>query len=716
MAAGAALLLGAGIAAAAVGVHENNTTMTYPANGSWDINDSLVGSDTLNAVMDALLLTPGLVNDGGYNLYLGLGSSVGERVLVGGQGRTGEPNCAPNDPNNNAPGADSNPGCREIAPMSRELATDICEDDNDSTTDISSAGAPPTFSGTNTTAEGMAFCKDGLVVISDNVSLGQYGNAGAGGGPGCDTYGWAGTGGLSAGGTSNSGNSFPDRGVGNLRSAGTLDVTPVGAGPEDYTIGGGTLGAGNEWKDVLRIIYTGCSNTDGTCAAANDRVARCGEPLRTSLLANWGNIFEGSDCGASGNNCGATGLRKAYRRDDASGTTGFFLEALGVAFSSSANLLNRTTIYNAGLDTLTAMPANGSYCDGGHTEGWFPTNTTGTAPNLTAKFDLGDPIRKNCRPEDDLCAFDGKMPVVRSIKSTFTPDPLDQFSGFPKHQCTQGAFARKAFIDAVSQPVCPDGTRPNLSGCKFPYYTNDGGVTKNFDCLNSQISLPLTVPASTDGRSYNFVMHATDGTVRLQSGAGPAALPHVASWRENMAVIDIGASGGKAFLASDYVCREVDATRTIGCVVGKTVCTVGFAGREAAYSTANDYHLYQEPFKVLGVTANNTDILDQDYKLERYLWLNATHGFENLTSDCLGRNGSALDCQDELAVANAFYNTTETSTVGNLCTASGFVPLSEIVCRGATASTTSATHPSGCGAPTSQIKSECEPDGPTAAP
>lgn len=689
---GSSLLLAAGAASAAVGVHDINTTISYPANAAWNIQDSLVGSDTLNGVMDALMAVPGITGTAGangYTLYLGLGSSAGERQLIGGTSNGGEPQCAPTDSNG---GADLNPGCREIAPMSREMTNAICDDDHDN-----SAGAAG-WTGVNSEAEGMAICLDGIVLISDNVSVGQYGNNGAGGAPNCTSYGWGGTT-LTVAGSSNSGNTFPDRGVGDLKESGTIDVAPVGAGAEDYQIGTNNYTGANAWKDVLRLLYTGYENTVAANTNVDNRTTRCNSAARQALIANWSNFFQGTDCGSAGNNCSG-GLRKAYRRDDSSGTTGFFLEAISVAFGGS-NLGQRAVVYNAASEVIQAMPSNVSFCDGGHTEGWFPTNVVAGV----AKFELGDPIRKNCVAADDLCAYDGKMPVVRSIKSTVTPDPLDPLSGYPKKQCTDGAFARKAYIDAPAWPVCPDGTRPSLAGCKFPYYTNDGGVTKDFDCINSQISLPLTVPGTTDGRCYNFVMHAADGTVRMQAGSpgAPNALPHVASWRENMVNIDLGTDTGKVYATNEFVCREVDATRNIGCLVGKTTCTLGFAGREAAYHTANDHHLYNEPIKLRNTTPNNTDILSFNYAIARNLWINATHGFENISDDCAGRGGTAADCADELAIATALYNTTNVpgNTVGDICLASGFVPLPNIECRGTAAV--------GCGAPTSQADSECQP-------
>jgi hypothetical protein len=179
-----------------------------------------------------------------------------------------------------------------------------------------------------------------------------------------------------------------------------------------------------------------------------------------------------------------------------------------------------------------------------------------------------------------------------------------------------------------------------------------------------------------------------------------------------MAELDIVAAVGYEFgnhptnptTQGRYVCREVDATRTIGCVVGKTICTVGYAGREAAFSTANDYHLYNDPFKIVNATPSDTSIDNSSYKMARYLWLNATHGFENLTDDCLGRGGSALDCANELAIATEIWNATNTpgNLVGDICVANGFVAIEEPLCKGATES-------AGCGAPTTQTHADCAP-------
>ena len=81
----------------------------------------LTGSDTFNRTMDQILaglrasgdVSP--IGSGGIEVYRGDGSSAGEKQMEGSP--TGsEDTCGPNDANGLPEG---NPGCQEIAPMSR---------------------------------------------------------------------------------------------------------------------------------------------------------------------------------------------------------------------------------------------------------------------------------------------------------------------------------------------------------------------------------------------------------------------------------------------------------------------------------------------------------------------------------------------------------------------------------------------------------------------
>lgn len=732
---GSSVLLWAGVASASTGGTHAIDVTRLSNDGATSYVGHLVGSDTLNEIMDELLadmILDGDLTGSGYTVYDGVGSSIGQRWAEGSPNLSaGDPQCTPGDGNGSPEG---NPGCEEITPMSRMLNASICDDDLDNgstaTADNTAgtanlAGAANQAGNHNYQAEGLAVCMDGVVVLTDNASLGQYGDsngaAGAGSGGSCGVY-------AAAPNTDNSGgagNNYLDLGVGNLADSGeVVAVDPVNGGVP-YVLGGGVLTGSNAWKDALRLVYTGCTNYSGstlsgsgTCAGLNDRVARCGSTVRTALLADWHKLFEGEDCGAAGNAC-SQGLRQAYRRDDGSGTSGSFLELIGVA-KDPPNLLNRDRVLSlvSGSLVATPLPNSLSFCDGGQVEGFIPTNFDGSG---VPKFDLGDPIRKNCAAEDDLCAFDGKAPVVRSIRSTIADEGGS--GPYPQFQCSKGLFARRSYITGTTLRVCPDGSAPNGLGCNFPYYDTPGTHVQNFDCLNASNSRPSTL-GSIDGRSYNFTMHLTNGTLRKQAGSGSSTLPQVASWRQNMAQLItapsalLGFAFGPSPALGDYVCVENDATRNIGCIVGHTTCTLGFAGREAAYNTTSNDHLLQEPVQVADKGPVDSDVLAGNYKLARKLWLNAIHGFEYIEEECLDRGGSANECADEVDIAMEFYNydgdpNSTSNRIAPLCADLGFIPMPASG-PGAGPQCVGAMHASAtnglCGAPATQSLSACLPN------
>lgn len=544
--------------------------------------------------------------------------------------------------------------------MSRELQSGICDDD---------PNYPAT---TNDQAEGLAFCGDGVVVLANNDSLGAFGDSASA----CAEFHAQAT-------TPNDGNSFPDHGVGTLRKSGTLPNT-------GYVI--------SDWKDVLRLLYTGCKNTDGSCANTVDRIARCSSPERQELIANWANLFEGVACPQAAG-CPA-GLRHAYRRDDYSGTTGNFLSFIGVAQVYSYYQEARTSVVGGVPLKIQEPPQNHSFCDGGHAEGLLPTHlgpATAQFPDGEPLYTNADPIRTPCAPEDDLCGPDGKLAVVRAVRT----EPYVPGNAYATHQCKR-SFEYKQYIN-TALPVCPDRTKPSAGRCRFPFF--EDGSFKTFNCLTSARQASPAAVAGTDGRVYNFVIHENDGTVIFEDGR-TRRMPYVAQWRQNQARLDNSPlANGKAFTPSQLVCIESDATRTIGCLTANSRCTLGFAGREAAFNdTQPTVHLANEPVKLNGLTSSNANIAAEAYPLSRLLWLNASRGFENIMIDCKNRGGSKAYCEDQRRIAQEFFNVGQAGNLlTNICLDSGYIPLETAVCKGAQSRAT-------CGAPTSQILSDCAID------
>lgn len=641
------------------------------------------GSDTFNLVMDILLNADGVAGNGelaglsgatggpggdeGINPnYQGVGSSAGERYMVG-QAGSNTPVCTL------APGSTVMPGCQEVTAMSRAQGSRICDQAEwDST------------SNPNTVGEGLAVANDGLVLITDNASYQDY-SIGA-----CTSVDPTPNDAVAADYTL----AAPDSG--RLASSGTIPGT-------SYTLGAGGL-AGSAWQDVIRLVYTGCEQDDGDCTTTVANSDRCDSDVRNALVDNWGAMFEGSDCGTG--TC--TELRQAYRRDDASGTTGVFLSTIGVDDADFDSTNFRATVGLNGFFGINAASEAHPFCDGFQFEGVLPGG--------------GDPITRDCAEEDDICNSDGTMGIVRAIIST-PNSSLD----YPTVQCTRGAFALVPFF-ASGFGVCPDGNAPvGGSFCNMPFY-DEGDAdpdTRDFNCMNPAGSLPPgAVVGQFDGRVYNAYVSTSDGETQL---LGPS-LPVQANWRQNM--VDL--TKGNVFFPfdgpydpADTVCQLDDATQNIGCLVGNTTCTFGYAGRETAALTAAvqssngtdpggivDLSLNNEAMLVNGFGPTNADISSLDFPFARELFFNSDAGFEVLTSSCLAAGRTDSFCDDEFILALSFYN--NVSEVQAAFATAGFIPKSDSVCRGA-------ENTAGCGLvndavdsagrPQMANKAECCPDG-----
>ena len=461
-------------------------------------------------------------------------------------------------------------------------------------------------------------------------------------------------------------------GDGGVRTQGTLPGT-------SYVLGSGNFTGANAWKDVLRILYTGFLNTAAVPSSGSDRVARCSSPERQALIDNWHMLFEGGGAGCA---AGCSNVVRALRRDDSSGTTQVFLEILGVA----VNLPQRTSLTTFGGGCST-VPQNFAFCDGGENEVIYPTGASCATG--------GDPIKTACCAGEDLCGSDGTMGVVMAVRSPLADTAL----AFPANQCTRGAFARVQFI-ATSEPVCPDGTSPSAGRCRLPYYNNNG--VRDFNCLNPIASQPPQLAAgSVDGRAYNFIARTSAGQVLYTQGSYPEA----ATWRLDMAAIRNSfpyAAG--PYTAAQLRCQQSSATTLISCIVAQPdCCTIGWAGREAAliepYATAH------EALDINGFGITDAEIQTQQYPFWRWLYVNAINGFENITTDCVAAGHDIDYCEDQVAIAEAFYDVNNYQPGGlvhTACADAGFIPAATPICEG-----TAVT--AGCGRPASQPLSACAP-------
>jgi len=687
---GLGLLFAANNAAADPGT-QTTTAGSQTKDGSGNqITGQLAGSDTLEDIAKAVLAAaPAITTDDasltgrGVTEYLGLGSSAGERQMLGNVTSTAEPSCAASG----AMAGDNNWGCMEVAPMSRVMGSTICDDDTDDPTDADDSTT------VNSTAEGLAVCLDGISVITDNAGHRQYADDASH----CITPSgepvWGPSSDNSAGVPGINGYA----GTGRLRTSGAVG---------SYTLGTSAIPG---WKDVLRLIYTGCKNSDdcSTAAASPTRANRCDpavNTVRSALVNDYANIFEGVDC-PEGNHCSQ--LRAAYRRDDASGTTTFFLESLGV--NTQVTTRTRPALATGGGKPGFAVVPENMYCDGGAFEGVWPHPYTAPSATTLVVADvaagltyIGDPLQRTCAAEDDLCGPNGTIGLVRPIRS-----PRE--GGFPTLQCTKNDWSKRPWPNTLDVPTCPDGTVATGNLCFAPYYFNPTTGEKNFDCLNPANGRPPTVPLTQtpwDGRVYNFVWRLPNGDLSNSNhaAANTATLPEMAQWRQNASTVVStngldttrgGAFGSTTALSQQVyvaqgpqaqftkpytggvVCQQGSATSLIGCIVGNTRCVIGMAGREAADRAPADdlqeaIHL---PGTVDGLPTvpNDKEIITDHYPLSRSLYVNAIGGFENVVADCVARGGSQEYCSDEAEFARRFYQMGDAAR--NACLDNGFIPI-----------------------------------------
>lgn len=598
--------------------------------------NSLVGSDTMNHMIDTLLPNIQPQAPEGLLRYQGLGSLVGQRQMEG--------DLASGDPSCGWASTGDNPGCQEIAPMTSLMTSDICDD-------AEAAGE----------AESLLMAKDGLLLLTSNAARQQYSTGSCLG---------------SVSSTPNPNGVFVDDGTGHLKEGGNVP------GSSGYVLGSG-FSASDAWKDAARLLFTGCAGGDGSCTTSVNRTARCGSSVRRALVSDWGNVLAGESCDLD--RC--EGVSHIYRRDDNSSVAREFLDRLGV---DANELASRSTVLNGGgfPAQIGATPEDFPFCDGGMDE------------QYNASSNGSDPVRVPCEADADLCGADGQTGLVQAVRS---PEGL----GYPRQQCGRSLFARVPWTIS-GRAVCPDGTVPSGGLCNLPYRLVGG--ERDFDCINSENSRPLTLPG-VDGRVYNAVERDADGNVRFLGNGYPV----LASYRQDMVEIDagFGAIAGKTYSASDVVCQEADATRLIACLVTKDACSLGLTSRGGA--AVGPHVAGNEPLVLGGSLPNAEEILNDEYPLASEMYLAAIGGFEDLNEDCEDRghrNLSGADdycfAQYEVAIASYVMSPPVQSGVSQL----GYVPIPMDYpnrCVGAMSS-------AGCGAPTSQPLSACEPIRPSDRP
>ena len=457
---------------------------------------------------------------------------------------------------------------------------------------------------------------------------------------------------------------------------GTADDT------EDYTF--------SDWRDVLRIIYggqhahvtaTACSLSNPAASVVADR--NCASDVRYTLANNWTNLFqEGSTCNSTDPDA-CTQLKHAFRRDDASGTTEVFLEALGLPPFQSGSRASLTirpqrTFCN-GLENEEEDPIRRD-CDLQH-----PSGTTGLqnlcnptrAALRGAKHDTPpDPVNSYAStvsmwfggPTTDPAGAVGDLGLV-------LPMMIPEASNHPfgEARCSnlpnRGSFALAAMPSSPPVPplpassrLCPNGTARAGGLCFWPLQAGSTPSAPDFECTANKLNRP-TSGFDIDGRGYNLIPRNPNGTLKTVERVNPNTdavyqrnVTYATYRLHELTVLNGGtyttAPGGTPLqTGTDGVgCQSDDATHQIGCLVGASPCSIGFAGLASI-------DVDPQPQKGLALAARNAagygavfptkanvrrlndslvtctpgtpgQQLDGRYPIARGLWFNSLKGFE----------------------------------------------------------------------------------------
>ena len=435
------------------------------------------------------------------------------------------------------------------------------------------------------TSEGLVIALDGLSIVSA-----------------------ASTGGMCAGGLA-------------FSTSKAINVTDAGGAPFDCTANGCTGSVYNlgSWRDVLALTYGGV-HKNGT--------KDCNSNVRRSLVNNWANLFEGA-CPAG--QC-PTGLQRAYRRADLSGTTDTFVTLVGLNAIPLARNVPGAAARVIDFCNAYANPPVARF--GGESD-----------------FLDEDPIRRTCHANENVCGRLGNLGLVTVIE---IPANLTVAQNYPTPLCGLGQFRFLAPAVFMGPTHCSNGQIKLFNKCFMPVI-NDPSLPGGFtaDCVARRFPVQgIGGSFIPDGRAYNLVAKNPNGTYRTDNLGR-----HITGAFFRLHQSSVIAAGSQT-------CQRTSATDQIGCLTQANPCSIGFAGREAAgvapgiaALNVNGLAPTVPNIEALVTTPSTAD----DYVLARKLWFNTIRGFED-PSLAVG----------EFELARCMGTS---SKVGPIASALGFVPV-----------------------------------------
>jgi hypothetical protein len=250
-------------------------------------------------------------------------------------------------------------------------------------------------------------------------------------------------------------------------------------------------------------------------------------------------------------------------------------------------------------------------------------------------------------------------------------NPLAQRDlAYPLNPCAgKGLFANAPMDTAGNRDRCPNGD-VTVFGSQCLVNADANSV---MPCLGGSLQKPAFVfddtpvdgmaPSASDGRVYNLIGYANDSSGNpqlLKDSRGrevTGLFGRIHTYRSmNEPDSSLPASTG----GYTGVCRDLDATSQIGCLMTASKCSLGYAGREAVAQYPNAVSI-----KVNAVPDQAACLANLSYSLTRKLYLNTMLGF-----------GNARLATQETALAACFVQNPNAATgINTVIGDKGFLPL-----------------------------------------
>ena len=370
----------------------------------------------------------------------------------------------------------------------------------------------------------------------------------------------------------------------------------VGCNGTNYDI------ANDDWRDVLKVLYAGVHHNG---------VKDCDSAVRRTLAQNYGQVFQGTcspDTTAPFGGCGP--IQHLFRLGDVSTALDSFLSLLQLPSRGATSFCNSPAGVPGTYSSYRPPINNADYID----EDPIRRPCLGAGENPAPG--AGEQICNHADPATETPAKPAAWKNTLGIVLPVTvPANLSAASNYPTDFCTFGEFE---YRNASGLTRCPDGQNPTsyANTCFIPLRRDPVTGVVTFNCISRASNRGIYMSAvAGDGRIHNLPLRNAAGTI-LRDEFTRRVLAGFSRIHTNRVLAN-------AAECTDG-CREATATRQIGCLVGASPCSQGFAGLPAVSPTACTTALRVRGLEPTNSSIQNLVLGGSPYPFSRRWYFNST--------------------------------------------------------------------------------------------